>query len=86
MARSRTPRCSSGPKAAFPADRHRSEGRSGADLAHAIRHGQSVIDEALRRLARIFSQEHPRREPEWQALRVDEPLQAENELFYSRLS
>ena len=53
--------------------KHRSgDGRSGAWLADAIRHGQLVTDEAVLRLARIFSQEHSRREPEWQVLRVDE--------------
>jgi hypothetical protein len=45
-----------------------------------------LIDEAVRRLARIFSQEHSRREPEWRVLNVDEWLLAENEPFYSRLS
>jgi hypothetical protein len=44
-----------------------------------------VTDEAALRLARVFSQEHPRYEPEWQMLHVDEPPLAEN-AFYSRLS
>jgi hypothetical protein len=71
----------------FPATRHRSAGgRSGVNLADAFRPGQLVTDEAALRLARVFSQEHPRYEPEWQVLHVDEPLLAENETFYSRLS
>ena len=54
--------------------------------ADAIQHGQFVIDEAVLRLARVFSQEHSRREPEWQVLHVHEQLQAENEPLYSRLN